>query len=554
MRLAAVATDASHPQQTFECSRSQRSFAIVAALALTLVYAMPFGTLNQATYLLDPLHRAHPELFARDWFVSTPTYMPAFGWLARWLFVIDQEGTTAFVAAHVVVALASYAAIYSLVTALCGGWRAFVLVAAFVTVTRGISMGGSYLLAGYLQPSSLATLGWLVALAAFVRGRYVIAGIAAAAAGALHANFLVLGVAIFTLAAIARRELRLRDYVALLAPQLIVLVFCVPQLAAAAGPSDHALWILSELHAPGHYSPARLAAWIPAVLCWQVAAASAMVILRDVGAARVLWRFSLLAAALPCVSALLSLLAPLHFVVQLYAARLAPFALLACVALVAVALVRQATAPVHVTRMQRAMFAAGAVVPLLAGAWFLRFVLTLPVVAFACGCVLVIVLARTRIASITLTALTVLALALTLYAPAPARGFTTRQAGSTSELELVEWARGKTGTDALFLIPPGLSRFRLLARRAVVIDTKSPPLRPDLLEQWYARLCAVAGVDREGMTARELELRQARLSADELTGVARTFDADYIVARRAVTFPQPPVFRNRDYAVYRVSR
>jgi hypothetical protein len=547
VQRSVTATYASQPHQSFECSRSQTWFVTtVVAGVLTLAYAAPFGSLNQATYLLDPLWRAEPQLFARDWFVAeTSTYMVGFGRLAQWLFVIDHEGVIAFVAAHIVVALASYAAIYSLVAALHGGWRSFVLVAAFVTVTKGISMGGSYLFAGYLQPSSLATLGWLLALAGFVRARYVVAGVAAALAGAVHPNFLVLGVGMFTLAAFARRGLALRDHAALLAPQLIVLACFLPQLIDATGPSDHALWILSELHAPGHYSPARLVMWIPAVLSWQVAAGSAMVIMRDIVAARVLWRFSLVAAAIACVTALLSLITPLQFLVQLFAARLAPFAQLACLVIVATALVRGAP----LSRARRALFASGVIVPLLAGGWFMRNVLTPPVIAVACVLVLVIALAP-RLARIGVTTLAALALGFALVA-AHGGGPTTRPAGSEAEHELEDWARTRTDIDALFVIPPELARFRLLARRAVVVDTKSPPLQPDLLEQWYRRLCAVTRLDREGLTPHEIELRYAQLSAADLAFVARSFDADYIVAKRAVTFPQPPVFQNRDYAVYR---
>ena len=116
--------------------------------------------------------------------------------------------------------------------------------------TKGISMGGSYLLVGYLQPSELGTLGWLVAIAALASERYLICGIAAAAGGALHANYLVLGIGLFTLTAIARRHVSLRDHAKILVPQLVVLAFFAPSLFAAAGVNEKALWILTHFHAP----------------------------------------------------------------------------------------------------------------------------------------------------------------------------------------------------------------------------------------------------------------------------------------------------------------
>ena len=110
---------------------------IVAAVgaALTVAFTAPYGILNQATYLVDPLHRAIPELFHRDWLVSeAPPYLPGFGWLVKWLYVVDPEGPVAMLAANFAVTFATYVALYWLVTAVCPGRRGFVLVASFVTV------------------------------------------------------------------------------------------------------------------------------------------------------------------------------------------------------------------------------------------------------------------------------------------------------------------------------------------------------------------------------------------------------------------------------------
>jgi hypothetical protein len=553
-RRAAITTTPSQAPRSFatSCRRSRWTAITAIAAVLTLVYAAPFGAVNQATYLLDPLHRATPELFARDWFVSeTPSYMPVFGWLAQWLFVIDPEGPLAFVTAHVIVSIASYVAIYSIVAAVGGRVQAFAITAGFITVTKGISMGGSYLFAGYLQPSSLAMLGWFVALAAFVRARYLTCGLAAACAGVVHANFLVLGVGLFTLAALARRDVSWRDHAKLLAPQLVVLACFGPMLAESAGPSERAITILAELHAPVHYAPHRLLWWLTGVLCWQLAGRGAMFVLADNQAARVLWRFSLVAAALCCTTALLVQLEPLRFLVQLFVPRVAPFAQLACIILVAAALVRQALQPQPLSRTQRAMLVIGIVVALLVYGWQVRGMIAWPALVTACALTTAIVVAP-QIAHRVAIAFAALALAFAIIAVPHGRGPTTKPYGTVANHELYEWARTKTPVDALFVIPPGNGHFRLLARRAVVVDAKSPPLRPDLLEQWYARLCAALLVE-PGLSARELAARYGKLTPDQLREVARTFDADYIVADRNLTFGAYPIFRNAKYAVYRVS-
>ncbi|HEY5952573.1 MAG TPA: hypothetical protein VIV40_44040, partial [Kofleriaceae bacterium] len=73
---------------------------LAVGLLLALAFAAPYATQNQATYLLDPMARAMPELFRRDWFVTdTPPYLPVFGWLAQWLYVIDPAGPVAVIAA-----------------------------------------------------------------------------------------------------------------------------------------------------------------------------------------------------------------------------------------------------------------------------------------------------------------------------------------------------------------------------------------------------------------------------------------------------------------------
>ncbi|HEX7837435.1 MAG TPA: DUF6798 domain-containing protein [Kofleriaceae bacterium] len=113
--------------------------------------------------------------------------------------------------------------------------------------------------------------------------------------------------------------------------------------------------------------------------------------------------------------------------------------------------------------------------------------------------------------------------------------------------------RASTPIDALFVAPPELMRFRLLARRAVIADTKSPPLRPDYLVQWYRRLCAM--VERTDVaTHEEVEQLYHRLSPEQLDRVARAFGADYIVITPDMHMPGAPVYGNAEFSVYRVMR
>lgn len=91
----------------------------------------------------------------------------------------------------------------------------------------------------------------------------------------------------------------------------------------------------------------------------------------------------------------------------------------------------------------------------------------------------------------------------------------------------------------------------------MVIDTKSPPLRPDLLEQWYERLRASAGGAPWGSTPREIEAVYDELTTAEFERIARAFGADYFVVSGTVAadnaLRSASVFRNAEYAAYRVS-
>jgi hypothetical protein len=528
---------------------SQRAallFVAVASLLLALAYTAPYGTQNQTTYLLDPMHRAMPELFHKDWFLSQPSYMPVFGWLAQWLYRIDPDGTRAIVAAHVIVALVIYVALYRLVSAVSPAWQTYLLVATFVTVTTNLAMGGSYLTCGYLQPSELATLGWIAALAALVRGRYLACGLCLAAGGLVHVNFLVLGFGLFALTALIVGA-RGRELAKLLAPQLVVLACYAPVLFGSAGLNAEALRVLVEFHAYGHYGPERLVRWMPELLAWLTAASVAIRLERPSRELRVLWWFSVVGTAVVCTTALV-IYAGFTSLTQLYWARIAPFAMLGFQIILASALIRHAGTS---TRTRRLAFA-GAIVLVLAitGGYELRMFGIVPTIAGSLAAVIVLVVPE-RFARLACTILAVGGFAAAIAWSNHGSGFTVEESANKNELALMRWAREQTPVDALFLTPPDLGRFRLLARRAVVADTKSPPLQPDLMVAWYHRLCAMVKLP-EAATTREVSDRYKQLTAADLEEVGRAFGVDYIVASPSVHLGTP-VYANTQYAVFAVT-
>jgi hypothetical protein len=526
---------------------------VALAVVLTLAYTDPYGSLNQATYLLDPLRRAMPELFRRDWFVSeTPPYLPAFGWLAQWLFRLDPEGPIAVLTAHVVVMLAIYAAIYWLVTSVCRDGRVFAIIASVTAMTMGRTLGGNYLITGYLQPSSISSLGWIVAMAALVRQRYLACGIALAVAGLMHANFLVLGFGLFLLAALARRDATRGDLLRLVLPQLVVVAYCAPDLLAASGPSATAVRVLVEFHAPGHYAPWRLARHLPELACWQLAAFAALPLFGDVAReARALWRFALLAFAISVATTFLMMIPSLAWLTQARWTRIAPFGQLACQVLVVGALLRYASAPA--LSLARRTWLAFAAVLAVYGTARVLLRRSMDTTLLTTGSVIAILGVPARFARYTATAVAALIVAMALWASPRGAGLQRLPTASPGELAMASWAQRETPVDAVFLTPPWLQRFRLLSRRAVVVDTKSPPLRPDLLVEWYRRMCAIVEL-ADAKHYRLVEARWAELTPEQRHTVARRFEAEYIVVTADIAMPGTPVHRNDEYAVYRVER
>jgi hypothetical protein len=512
----------------------------VIAIALAIAHSRGylFARSNQALYFLEPLRRAHPELFRNDWLVGTDIHHHVFSAAAAWLFRWDDDGTTAVAIAHVVVIVAVIVAVYLLVRAVAGGraFVAFALVVGWFAVNGERSLAGSVLWAGYLQPSLVAAAGWVVALALYARGRPLATGIVLAASGAFHVNFLILGIAAFAVAELVVARVAITRRLALLvAPQLVVLVAVAPELvpSASAHEPELALWVLVKFFAPHHYDPANVAVGLVGVVMWvclawlvaPIAAARACA-----PAMRRLVTWCVVAGAMCAIVLALALVPPLLPITRLYVWRLGPFAQLAAQVVTMFAVVatiedptRWRAQPTWRTSGAAALGAITAVVAPFARSGEGRDAL----VAVALCIIAALFVARARRVLPMIAAAACLVIAL----GARWRALVHPQTGVVSdgaELDaLYAWAREHTPVDAVFLVNPDLGRFRLLARRAIVVDFKSQPLAPDDLVAWYRRLADVSGVVHpDSFDDVRVGWRTARI--DELLARARAVGADYV--------------------------
>lgn len=511
-----------------------------------------FGVANQATYFLHALQHAHPELYRHDWLVaSTSGYHSVFSYLAGALYAIDGEGVIAFAIAHVAIMIVVLIGVYLLVRATSRRMTLaiFVLITAWLLVDQGRSIAGSYVWSGYLQPSLLGAAGWIVALAFYVQGRPLATGIALAAGGIFHVNFLILGIGAFGLAElVVAREQRIKRLALLLAPQLVAVAVLLPEILANASSSDpeRALWVLVQFHAPLHYKPSWIARTLPEMLRWIALAAVVVPVASayaDRAAVRRLLGWSVIVAAIVTLGTLVMMVPGFLSLTRVYVWRLAPFAILAARVVIAIAIAATVEDP-------RAW---------LAQPWWRRIA--------ALGLLAWIITTGELVENLVLVAIPLalvvpwraqlFALAATATLVVPLWGARDKILHPVVDVErdatdaLCAWAR-TTPIDATFLTPPDLSRFRFVAQRAIYADFKSPPLDPDGLIEWHERLVRMTGASA---TDKIPAHRKGWVDAtgDQLLGRAKALGLDYLVLDRSPAHDQTlarPLFQDSRYAAF----
>jgi len=549
--------------------RSAYGWVVVIFVSLFVAHACGylFGVANQNTYFLHALQHAHPELYRHDWLVSSTTgYHAVFSFFAGQLFALDDSGATVFAIVHVVLMVVLSCGVFLVIrgTTTRGALAIFVLVMGWLVVSGERSMAGSYVWSGYLQPSLIGAAGWIIALAMYVRGRPLATGIALAAGGIFHVNFLILGIGAFALVElIVEREQRGKRLALLLAPQLVALAILLPELLSNLGSSDpqRALWVLVEFHAPIHYKPIWVVRELPNMLCW----AALAVVVAPVASAygtrpavrRLLW-WSVIVAAICALGTLIMLVPGLLSLTRLYVWRLAPFAILAAQIVIALALAAS-VADVRTWLGQprwRRIAALGLLAWIVASKWLLKSGEVEPalwIAALAIAVAIVVPQDRRQ-------ALFAIGAVITLALPVWSRHEEMLHPRVAVESEgadgdaLYAWVGAHTSVDAVFLTSPDMGRFRFTARRAIYADFKSPPLEGDSLVEWHARLRRMTGAaPTDKVPAQRAAWRGA--TGDEVLARSKELGVDYLVLDRSQAHDRiaaRPVFSNASFAVYAI--
>jgi hypothetical protein len=130
---------------------------------------------------------------------------------------------------------------------------------------------------------------------------------------------------------------------------------------------------------------------------------------------------------------------------------------------------------------------------------------------------------------------------------------------SPAYLQVCEFAHQHTPVDAVFLVPPDEESFRLVGRRAIVINFKGVPQFDGELAEWRDRLCHVLHLPtlqnlphRFDAALRAIGQRYAVLPDSILVQTARSFGARYIVVPHPLhsAVAGRLIFENRQFYLY----
>jgi hypothetical protein len=308
--------------------------------------------------------------------------------------------------------------------------------------------------------------------------------------------------------------------------------------------------VLVQFEFPNHFKPSRIRLELLSLVGWQLIAIALRPADRPDAPSRLSW-YALVTTSAVIFAVVLVQIGPLLPLTRLFVWRIVPFGILA-------AQIQMFVGVHQIVRRERALQRGWQVVPLLAGAALVVFnaytrprepfpeVITCVMVAAA----LVIAIRRELVAAACCVALC----AFSLWTPraliAHPALFRSAEAGVT------RWARTASPRDAIFLIPPYYGDFRLMGRRAVVVDDKSPPMYLDELVDWYQRLCAAVDATKLDSLGDEWN-RWNTLSPERLIAVAAQFHADYIVLDKAQNVSRltvPIAYEDGDSVVYVLAR
>jgi hypothetical protein len=585
--------DSDAPARPLAASRGAAIFCVVFGSALSLVVSgYQFGRGNQTCYLLDGMRTFQPWLLRRDWFMTqTLQYHAVFSRFIEGLMYLHvlEPGLLIGYLALIVLWQAGW---YRIARALGASNLAYLASVLFYFISSaGISLGVyQFMQDGCFLPSNVANVAMLWGIFFWIVARPAAAGACLGIAGLVHVNFAVAGIMVWPalvawlcvdawrngqpiLEPLARRSIIVGSILTL-APCASTVIFCAlsvlrqpPGLSLADFVAvyvrfrhthhfdplawNSALWI-------GFLWPIPLAIWSASrsirthgsdaiaaniyrdrirqavrvflIVCAMLLTAFVFAGIWYVSETLIqlcLFRFSIYVKLLSCLGAAY-LLCDSGIL-----RRKLMLGLLTCVPLVvllvtAVLVVKGRLTPI--ADLNPLVLTALAHLP------------AMGLMALLCALPLVYALATPRgprralgpfLASIGLVA---------IVAAAPAVGALglgmTPEPDDADYRQVCVWAADPAHTplDAIFLVPPQETDFRLYGQRAIIVNFKHIPQLSHEIRQWRDRLADVLGTKNFAQFPRDYPLTLAAIGrayesrpTSDLLAVAKKYDARFIV-------------------------
>ncbi len=117
--------------------------------------------------------------------------------------------------------------------------------------------------------------------------------------------------------------------------------------------------------------------------------------------------------------------------------------------------------------------------------------------------------------------------------------------------DVARWARLHTPAQALFLTPPGLGTFRVLAHRAIVVDFWSIPYIDPAMKEWRHRLrnCYGETIDVGFAALDEMDRHYGRMSDEAFLKLASRYEVNFAVVYASLETSLKVLYTNDTYKI-----
>ncbi len=118
-------------------------------------------------------------------------------------------------------------------------------------------------------------------------------------------------------------------------------------------------------------------------------------------------------------------------------------------------------------------------------------------------------------------------------------------------VDAARWVRENVDADAVFVAPPDLGEFRLLARRALVVDWKAVPFEELAMREWRERIRFCYGeTASSGFAARdEMERGYLNVTDARLAAIRDRYGARFALLHLETSTTHPVLYANATYRV-----